>query len=339
LRRNGLVAAFQLDVSKLRRFLSTVEAGYSNGVPYHNKAHAASVVHMTHALLRHGGVAAVVGAGQHFYSAPPTVGADATGAAGVAYPAGALETLACLFAAVVHDLEHLGKNNAFLVKSQHPRAVRYNDAHVNEHHHLAAAFEVLLRPDCNFLGALPPPVFAAFRQLVVALVTATDMAVDKSIVSSFGHTLAQAAAQAAKVDANSDAADGAGDASTSPAAAAPWAFAPACEADAVAALQLVLKAADLGHLALPWGQHLGWVELLEEEFFQQGDAEKALGHPTSFLCDRTAPGVTQSQEGFFNFVVTPLFSTLELAFPEAKPMVKQVTANGAAWAALTAAKA
>lgn len=329
LRASGLAAAFQLDTPKLQRFLATVEAGYSNSAPYHNKAHAASVVHMTHALLTHGGVAAAVGAGHHFLSAPPSSGDTAAAATVVSYPPGALESLACLFAAVVHDFEHLGLTNGFLVATQHPRAVRYNDVHVNEHHHLAAAFEVLLQPDCNFLAALPPPAFAAFRKLVVALVQATDMAVDQSIVRGFGQTVANAAAQQA-----------AGAPATACPAAdiVPCAFAPGCEADAVQALQLVLKAADLGHLALPWNQHWSWVQALEAELFLQGDAETALGKPTSFLCDRTAPGVTQSQDGFFNFVVAPLFGTLESAFPGAKPMAKQVAANGAAWAAQSAAK-
>ena len=104
------------------------------------------------------------------------------------------------------------------------------------------------------------------------------------------------------------------------------------------ALQLALKAADLGHLALPWQQHEDWVARLEEEFFLQGDAEQTQGRAPSFLCDRGAPGVTQSQEGFFAFVVRPLFGALEAAFPAAKAMAAQVAANGDSWAARAAAK-
>jgi hypothetical protein len=36
----------------------------------------------------------------------------------------------------------------------------------------------------------------------------------------------------------------------------------------------------------------------------------------SFLMDRTKPGVSESQLGFFQFVVTPLFGALLAAFPE-----------------------
>ena len=338
LRTSGLTATFQLDTPKLERFLATIEAGYSNEVPYHNKAHAASVLHMTHALMLHGGVAAIVGSGQHFYK-PGSIGSE-TAATAELYPPGSLESLACMFAAIVHDFEHLGLNNGFLVATQHPRALRYNDMHVNESHHVAAAFEVLLlEPDCNFLSALPPAVFAAFRKLVVALVGATDMAVDKEIVNNFSQLVATAKLQAA--DKNQMTSAGIGDANMASnkvaAAEAPFVFMPSCEKEAVAALQLVLKAADLGHLALPWDQHVGWVQALEAELFLQGDTETALGKPTSFLCDRNAPGVTQSQVGFFNFVVNPLYDALESAFPATNPMVEQVAANGAAWKAKSTA--
>ena len=61
-------------------------------------------------------------------------------------------------------------------------------------------------------------------------------------------------------------------------------------------LQMVLKCADLGHLASAWDLHVQWVLRLQEESFAQGDREKALGlHPTSFLCDRCKPGAYETQ--------------------------------------------
>ena len=122
-------------------FFEAIEEGYPDANPYHNRAHGASVLHMTHALMRHGGAAAAVGQGRWFDGAAPVPGA-ALGTAPAAAPAGALETLACLLAAAVHDYEHLGLTNGYLVKTRHPRAVVYNDAHVNESHHAAAAFQV-----------------------------------------------------------------------------------------------------------------------------------------------------------------------------------------------------
>lgn len=59
--------------------------------------------------------------------------------------------------------------------------------------------------------------------------------------------------------------------------------------------QLALKLADLGHLSAPLAVHLRWVAALEEEFFKQGDAEKAFNLTISPLFDRKQPGVTKSQ--------------------------------------------
>merc|ERR1712232_819649 len=98
------------------------------------------------------------------------------------------------------------------------------------------------------------------------------------------------------------------------------------------ALQIMLKCADLGHLALKWDAHLEWVDRLEAEFFAQGDMEKALEFPEiSFLMDRDRPGVSRTQTGFFQFVVVPLFASLVRAFPDAKPMLAQVERNFASW--------
>jgi len=67
---------------------------------------------------------------------------------------------------------------------------------------------------------------------------------------------------------------------------------PASAKDAVSLLQVAMKCADLGHLALDWNLHVAWVQRLESEFFAQGDQEKALGLPVSFLMDREKPGVS-----------------------------------------------
>lgn len=44
---------------------------------------------------------------------------------------------------------------------------------------------------------------------------------------------------------------------------------------------------------------------LLEEFFRQGDKEKALGLPFSSLCDRNNTLVAESQIGFIEFIVEP----------------------------------
>jgi hypothetical protein len=60
-------------------------------------------------------------------------------------------------------------------------------------------------------------------------------------------------------------------------------------------------------LSLAWHFLCRWVHCLEEEFYRQGDCEKKASLPISPLFDRTKPGVTKSQIGFFDVVALPLY--------------------------------
>ena len=63
---------------------------------------------------------------------------------------------------------------------------------------------------------------------------------------------------------------------------------------------MALKCADVGHLALPTQTHKLWVERLQQEFFLQGDRERAMGMPVSALMDRNkASKVSSSQVRMF----------------------------------------
>lgn len=68
-----------------------------------------------------------------------------------------------------------------------------------------------------------------------------------------------------------------------------------------------------------------------EEFFNQGDLEKHQKLPVSFLCDRETTAIAQSQPGFVNFIVAPLFATLSEAMPKLKLMLNQAKENAAKW--------
>jgi cAMP-specific phosphodiesterase 4 len=100
-----------------------------------------------------------------------------------------------------------------------------------------------------------------------------------------------------------------------------------------AAPQVALKCADLGHLAEARDVHARWVACLEEEFFRQGDREKASGLPVSPLFDRDKPGITKSQVGFFDFVALPLFHAYTHVFPRARPLWDAVVGNYGYWKA------
>jgi len=306
--RLGLVDKFCLNSVKLCRFFEEIERGYDDSNPYHNRAHAASVLHALHALLEHGGLMKVV--------APAFGGAEGCGSkCDERMSCAELERMACLIAAAVHDYEHKGLSNEFLVKTGHERAIRYNDEHVNENHHVAAAFDLLLRPEHNFLEHLPAEDFRRLRKLVIDLVLGTDMAHHGKLLQSAREMLSTCSSDADAV-------------------VAQVAFKPASDKEAVLLLQLAMKCADLGHLAQEWDLHSHWVRCLEEEFFLQGDKEKDAGLPLSFLMDRGKPGASATQVGFFSAVVLPLFGELARMAPGAAPLLASAEANCLQWKAL-----
>merc|ERR1719506_784506 len=93
--------------------------------------------------------------------------------------------LAGLLAASVHDFEHDGVHNGFLVASGSPKAIRYNDKSPNENHHVASAFKVLLKPECNFIEGLAPEEYRELRKVVVEMVLGTDMEQSGKLLKTF----------------------------------------------------------------------------------------------------------------------------------------------------------
>lgn len=285
----GLAKHYGLDQEKLSNFFVEIERGYDDNA-YHNRSHAAAVMHAMYALLEHGGIGSVCAMALREGDAPSDESCQ-------------LGVMACLLAAAVHDYEHHGLTNDFLVKTSDARALLYNDQHVNEHHHVAAAFAVLQRTECNFLANLPASEYRRLRSLIIDLVLGTDMVNHGNLVKSFSEELDTSTASSGPLSSKS----------------------------AVLLLQIAMKCSDLGHLALDWPLHLEWVRRLESEFFAQGDQEKHLGLPVSFLMDREKLGVSKSQIGFFDFVVLPLFRALARAAPAASDMLFGVTDNYQRW--------
>ena len=96
------------------------------------------------------------------------------------------------FPQIVHDYDHGGLTNDYLIASRHDLAILYNDRAPLENHHVAAAFHLLRRPEYNFLAALSSVEQARFRKQVIELVLATDMKQHFSTLSHFAtlHRLA-----------------------------------------------------------------------------------------------------------------------------------------------------
>ena len=71
--------------------------------------------------------------------------------------------------AMIHDYAHPGVNNNFLIKIEHPLALRYNDKSVLENYHVSEAFKLIRNPDMNIIANLTSQQQAHFRTYVPLL--------------------------------------------------------------------------------------------------------------------------------------------------------------------------
>ncbi|GFR44852.1 hypothetical protein Agub_g6195 [Astrephomene gubernaculifera] len=299
MKRYDLISIFQLDATKLARFLRKIEDGYPDN-PYHNKTHAADVLQGMHCLLTRGGL-------------HRRLGED-------------VAIFASYLAAITHDYEHKGLNNDFLVRVGDDLAFTYNDISPMENHHIAAAFKLMRQKEYNFIKKIPREKWVRLRRLLIDMVLATDMKQHFNILSKFQSKLQVklrstnfAAPNLAHLEA--------------PSYDDPLPISED-DADKSLVLQVGLKCADVGHLAAPWEVHHRWVSGLEEEFFRQGDKEKTMHMMVSPLMDRCKDGITKSQVGFFDIVALPLFYSWASVFHEALPLVRAVEDNCNRWRSL-----
>ena len=297
------ICKMELSRSKMRLFLEDVQSTYGSN-PYHNRMHGADVM-----------------LGMHLFLRDFSFSTDLS----------ALERLAALFAAALHDVGHPGTTNGHEIKaighssSLSTLAVQYNDASVLESYHCATAFEKLLNPRCNFLSGLGREKFAEFRKLVIKMILATDLSKHFDFLSQLksiqNGRLALSTAAAA------------------PAASTTEFLKPALPAGVgLADSQLVfataIKFADIGHTLKPWDQHERWSLRVQDEMFLLGDKERGMELPVSPLCDRYSEAdsaLAENQIKFFDFICAPFYKAVARVVPLAHDRVLSLERNYAGW--------
>ena len=66
------------------------------------------------------------------------------------------DVFASYIGCMLHDYEHPGYSNQFIVRTKHPLATRYSDISVLESHHLAAGFSIMFTyPKSNVMENMP----------------------------------------------------------------------------------------------------------------------------------------------------------------------------------------
>jgi len=206
----------------------------------------------------------------------------------------ALEVMALYTAAAMHDFQHPGRTNSFLVATNSPLALLYNDRSVLENHHSAAAWALFYSGDnFNWLCNLEKDEFKRFRFMIIELILATDLMRHYELVSAFNKKLNDLG-QRHNID---------------------W----FCESDRLLVMEIIIKLADVNGPMKGHQLHCQWTERIAQEFYEQGDEERALNLPVSLYMDRSDPRLPELQKSFINHLVGPLSHSYAAAgfFPRA----------------------
>mmetsp|Transcript_3441 Transcript_3441/g.4643 ORF Transcript_3441/g.4643 Transcript_3441/m.4643 type:complete len:233 (-) Transcript_3441:81-779(-) len=214
--------------------------------------------------------------------------------------------LSAIIAAVIHDAFHPGTNNAFMVNTDHPVALQYNDQHVLENQSLWKCLEMMTKS--KFTKNMPKVQQKEMRKTIIAMVLATDMALHFHVISQFSQKLGAGVLGGSK---------------------------QLSMEHKSFLLQMAIKVADIGHTTLHHEEHLAWVQGLQEEFFLQGDMEREKKMGISPLCDRSrsrnGPASGENQIGFFDVICIPLVSKFVDVFPLCSSIREQLDANYKFW--------
>ncbi|KAM9848263.1 3',5'-cyclic-AMP phosphodiesterase 4C-like isoform 2-T2 [Aulostomus maculatus] len=272
-----LLKTFKIPADTFITFMMTLEDHYHADVAYHNNIHAADVVQSTHVLL-----------------STPALEAVFTD----------LEIMAVLFASAIHDVDHPGVTNQFLINTSSELALMYNDASVLENHHLAVGFKLLQEENCDIFQNLSKKQRDSLRKMVIDMVLATDMSkhmnfladmktmVETKKVTSLGVLL---------LDNYSD---------------------------RIQVLQNMVHCADLSNPTKPLELYRKWTDRIMVEFFTQGDRERDKGMEISPMCDKHNASIEKSQVGFIDYIVHPLWETwADLVHPDAQDILDTLEDN------------
>ncbi|XP_035121793.1 cGMP-inhibited 3',5'-cyclic phosphodiesterase 3B isoform X15 [Callithrix jacchus] len=299
----GLLEIFKIPSQQFMNYFRALENGYRD-IPYHNRIHATDVLHAVWYLTTrpipglqqiHNGCGTGnetdsddrINHGQIAYisSKSCSIPDESYGCLSSNIPA--LELMALYVAAAMHDYDHPGRTNAFLVATNAPQAVLYNDKSVLENHHAASAWNLYLsRPEYNFLLNLDHVEFKRFRFLVIEAILATDLKKHFDFLAEFNSKAN---------DVNSNGIE--------------WRN----ENDRLLVCQVCIKLADINGPAKVRDLHLKWTEGIVNEFYEQGDEEANLGLPISPFMDRSSPQLAKLQESFITHIVGPLCNSYDAA--------------------------
>jgi len=217
-----------------------------------------------------------------------------------------------MLSSIAHDLGHLGVNNQYLIETSAELALKYNDRSPLENMHCATMFQVVSDPECNVFSQVERDLYKEMRKGIINAILHTDVTKHNDMMKEL----------ALLYQMNSEAFD--------ELERAPEAI-EVLQNNVQLAINAFLHGADVGNPMKPWELAHRLAYLCVDEFFAQGDSEKAKGIPVQMLNDRDKVNRPNSQIGFIEFVIAPLAEGVVHLFPPLDGMAMHLGINIQKW--------
>ncbi len=182
---------------------------------------------------------------------------------------------------------------------------------------MAEAFSLTKKKNLSIFEKIKAELFKVLRKRTIECVLSTDMALHSKLISQISSKLdyfSQAGEGTSFIEFFSD------------------------EKNNISKFDLqqefmnfILHAADIAHPAKPWDIEVKWSNLIFQEFFNQGDKEKSMNLPVSFLCDRETTLIPKSQVGFIKTIILPTFNLVTGLLPNTEILMTYINENFEKW--------
>ena len=218
-----------------------------------------------------------------------------------------MELLAICVAGISHDAGHEGFNNVYNVNSETPLGILFKNQSVMETFHCTVIIRIMSQPECNIFHKLTGPDLKKIWSWIISMILSTDMAHHFKLVRHANDIMDAGPINLAN------------------------------PVHRLMAMTMLMKVSDISNVCRPFEIADQWCDVLCEEFWRQGDMEKAQGLPISSpLNERGTGNKPKGQIGFYNFVCIPLYQAIARIFPELEVNLEAVKSNLERWKELLA---
>ena len=218
-----------------------------------------------------------------------------------------MELLAICVAGISHDAGHEGFNNVYNVNSETPLGILFKNQSVMETFHCTVIIRIMSQPECNIFHKLSGPDLKKIWSWIISMILSTDMAHHFKLVKHANDIMDAGPVNLAN------------------------------PVHRLMAMTMLMKVSDISNVCRPFEIADQWCDVLCEEFWRQGDMEKAQGLPISSpLNERGTGNKPKGQIGFYNFVCIPLYQAIARIFPELEVNLEAVKSNLERWKELLA---